>query len=94
MTRHSPPVRDEEQVGKPSTLPDWAVGVFTIEMISVLIGLAMPITPSKTGSTWRPSTLFWTEPNYLKDAAIYFVATNVLLVTMLALAWVVHKLGK
>lgn len=76
------------------TLPDWAVGVLAVEAISLLIGLAMPITPSKTGSTWTPAQLFWTDPSYLAEVVVYFVLTNLLILAFLFGVWAFSKIKR
>ena len=73
-------------------LPDWAVGLLTVEAIALLIALAMPITPSKTGSTWSPAQLFATDPSYLMEVAVYFVITNLLILAIGLAAWVWSRL--
>ena len=75
-------------------LPDWAVALLAVEAIALLIGLAMPITPSKTGSTWSPAQLFSTDPSYLMEVAVYFVMTNLLFLAIALVAWVHSKLRR
>jgi hypothetical protein len=70
-----------------------AQGLLALEAIAVLIALAMPITPSKTGSTWSPASLFWPDPNYLQKVAVSFVGVNLLLVLIGVAAWIAFKLG-
>lgn len=73
-------------------LPDWAVGLVTVEAIALLIGLAMPLTPSKTGSTWSFAELFWAEPSYLREVAVNVVMTNLLILVIGLGIWVSSKL--
>jgi len=82
------PPREEDSEG---TLPDWAVGLLTVEAIALGIGLAMPITPSKTGSTWSPAELFTADPSYLTKVAVYFVMTNLLILAIGLGIWVSSK---
>ncbi len=77
-----------------SALPDWAVALFAVEAIAVLIGLAMPIAPSKTGSTWNPAQLFSAEPSYLSEVAFWIVATNVLVLAIGFVAWVYSRIKR
>lgn len=77
-----------------SRLPDWAVAVLLVEAIALLIGLAMPITPSKTGSTWSPAQLFWPDPSYLEEVAVYFVMGNLLMLVIGLVAWLYSKLSR
>ena len=81
---------DHDEEDSPTRRDRW-VALAVIEMISIAIALAMPITPSKTGSTWRPSSLFNDEPSYLQDVAVWFVLTNLLLWTMLLAAWLMNR---
>jgi len=62
-----------------------------VEAIALLIGLAMPITPSKTGSTWSPAHLFSADPSYLTEVAVYFLMTNVLILGIGVGVWVLAK---
>ena len=77
-----------------SRLPDWAVALLAVEAIALLIGLAMPITPSKTGSTWSPVELFSEDPSYLLEVAFWFVMTNVLMLGIGLVAWVHSRLKR
>lgn len=73
------------------TLPDRAVGLLTVQAIAILIGLAMPVTPSKTGSRWSPAQLFTPEPTYLQEVVVYFVMTNSTILAIGLVAWVVWR---
>ena len=75
-------------------LPDRLVGLLTVEAIALLIGLAMPITPSKTGSTWSPAQLFSPNPSYLTEVAVYFLMTNLLILALGLGVWVFSKLRR
>lgn len=74
--------------------PGWVVGLSAVEGISALIALAMPITPSKTGSTWSPAEWFWADPSYLQDVAVYFVMTNALIFLFLLIVWIWTKASR
>ena len=50
--------------------------VLVVEGVALAIALVTPITPSKTGSTWRFAGLFWTDPSYLQKVAASFVVVN------------------
>jgi hypothetical protein len=91
MTDSGPQEETPAGKGPEGTLPDWAVGLLTVQAIALLIGLAMPITPSKTGSTWSPAQLFSTNPSYLTEVAVYFVMTNLLIAVIGLVAWVLFK---
>ncbi len=63
------------------------------EAIALGIALAMPITPSKTGSTWSPANFFSTDPTYLEKVAASFVVVNFLLLVLGLVAWVISRRG-
>jgi len=75
-----------------STLSDRAVALLAVEAIALLIGLAMPVTPSKAGSTWSPAQLFSEDPSYLTEVAVWFVMTNLLILAIGFGAWVLSRL--
>ncbi len=68
-------------------------GFLAIEFISLLIGLAMPITPSKTGSTTGLADWLIVDPSYLQEVVVYFVLTNLLFVVLGAIAWLWSRFG-
>jgi hypothetical protein len=41
--------------------------IFLIEFIAVLIGIAMPITPSKTGSDFSLADLFYKNQSFTQE---------------------------
>jgi len=50
--------------------------IFLIEFIAVLIGIAMPITPSKTGSDFSLAGLFYKNPSFTQEYSyILFLLT-------------------
>lgn len=57
-------------------------GLLLAEGAALLIGLLMPITPSKTGSDWQLAQLFIPEPSYLQNVLVYFALTNLLLLIL------------
>ena len=63
--------------------PIWRL-VIILEWIALLIGLAMPITPSKTGGDFSLADWFFDDPNYLQEVLVYFLLTN-LFIGVLAL---------
>jgi len=63
------------------------VVVILVEAAALLIGLAMPLTPSKTGSTWSLAHFFTTNPSYLTEVFVYFVFTNLLLLVFGSVLW-------
>ncbi len=88
MIDSGPPETGSADEDSDRALPDWLVGLMTVEAIALLIGLAMPITPSKTGSTWSPAELLTPDPSYLTEVAVYFLMTNVLLFTFGLAVWI------
>ena len=68
-----------------------------IEWICLLIGLAMPITPSKTGGDSSPADWFFHDPSYLQEVLVYFVAGNlvfgILVLIALAISWKERRAG-
>lgn len=67
--------------------------ILYLEFMALLIGLAIPITPSKTGSDGSLAEWFIDDPGYLEEVFVYFVLTNVLLGLLLLIAWVWHRFG-
>lgn len=89
---HEPAVRQEDR-DSGTGLSDRAVGFLAVQAIALLIGIAMPVTPSKTGSTWSPAHLFRDDPSYLLEVAVYFVMTNLLILMIGLVVWIVTRLG-
>ena len=73
--------------------PDWVetpLGIFVVvEFIALLIALALPVTPSKTGSNMDIASLFIEDPGYLENVLVAFVVTN-LLIGAIALVAIVY----
>lgn len=65
--------------------------VFLLEFLALLIGLAMPITPSKTGGDFSFADWFFEDPSYLQEVLVYFVATNLLIGILVLIAYVMVK---
>lgn len=78
----------------PASVPGWVTGVITLESIAVAIALVAPITPSKTGSTWSPADVIWTDPTYLEKVAASFVTVNAMIIVIGLVAWLALKLGR
>ena len=55
--------------------PIWRL-VLILEWIALLIGLAMPIIPSKTGGDFSLADWFFDDPHYLHEVLVYFLLTN------------------
>jgi hypothetical protein len=69
----------------------WSIWKFVLilEWIALLIGLAMPITPSKTGSDFSMADWFFQEPSYLQEVLVYFLLSNLLLGILALIALVI-----
>ena len=70
------------------TMKDRLTGLLVLEFIAVLIALAAPLTPSKTGSTWTPAEVFTPDPGYPREALAVFVTVNLILLVLGVLVWV------
>jgi hypothetical protein len=66
----------------------WWKSLLIVEWIALLIALAMPITPSKTGGDASLADLVFEDPNYFQEVLVYFLVGNLLL-GMLALIVVI-----
>jgi hypothetical protein len=88
----SPPERprDEPQARNPG----WIRGLLLIEMFALVVALVTPFTPSKTGSNWRPGTLFSKDPTYLLDVFASFLLVNALLLAIGLLVWITSRLNR
>ncbi len=67
----------------------WKI-VLVLEWIALLIALAMPITPGKTGGDFSFADLVLDEPGYLQEVLVYFVLTNLILGVLLVIALAIH----
>ncbi|NJN47582.1 MAG: hypothetical protein HC808_15125 [Candidatus Competibacteraceae bacterium] len=68
-------------------------GLLLAEGVAIIIGLLMPITPSKTGSERGLAHYIIQEPNYLQEFLVYFVLTNLLLIIIGIVITVCWKFG-
>lgn len=82
---------EEGDRGSRSPLPDWLVGLLTVETISLSIALVMPLTPSRTGSTWSFAHLYWSEPTYLQKVFATFVVGNVFFAILGVVVWLLVR---
>ncbi|MEZ5584778.1 MAG: hypothetical protein R3F37_20220 [Candidatus Competibacteraceae bacterium] len=57
-------------------------GLLLAEVIALIIGLVMPITPSKTGSSRGLAHLVFPDPSYWQEVLVYFLLTNLLLLML------------
>jgi len=85
---------EHDPSGKPPRIPDRLKAVAVVEVIALLIALAEPVTPSKTGSTWSPAEIFTPDPSYLAKVLASFISVNLLIATFGGLAWVVSKVRR
>ena len=74
----------------------WAAwkAVLILEWIALLIGLAMPITPSKTGSDFSMADLFFEDPTYLQEVLVYFLLTNALFGVLAVVVFIFMRFEK
>ncbi len=93
MTRSGRPGSSSPNEDRQNRVPDWITGILVTEAIALGIALAMPITPSKTGSTWSPANFFSADPTYLEKVGASFVLVNVLLLVLGLVAWVISTRG-
>lgn len=56
--------------------------VVLIQATALMIGIVMPVTPSKTGSDWSMAELVFAEPSYVQEVLVYFVLTNLLVLVV------------
>jgi len=68
--------------------------VLILEWIALLIGLAMPITPSKTGSDFSMADWFYEDPSYLQEVLVYFLLTNLFIGVLALIALVIIYVEK
>lgn len=65
-----------------------------VEWIALLIGLAMPITPSKTGGDFSFADLFFEDPNYFQEVVVNFLLANLLLGVLALMVVIVIRRDK
>ena len=56
----------------------WEI-VLILEFTALLIGLAMPIVPSRTGGHLSLADWLFDDPSYLQEVLVYFLLTNLIL---------------
>lgn len=78
--------------------PKWLetpLGVLAIiEFIALLIALAMPITPSKTGGDNDLAKYFIENPSYLEKVFVAFIITNLLFGLLALVAFISVQISK
>lgn len=68
---------------------EWLQGLATLEFIAVLIALAMPLTPSKTGSDAQPGDLLFEDAGYLEHVLVGFLFVHAVLLVLAVAVWIV-----
>lgn len=80
---------DELTVGK---------AIAVAELLALCLGLVMPISPSKTGSSINLAQWLIEEPSYLQQVLVFFLLTNVVLAFLVAVAaglwWIEKRRGR
>lgn len=66
-------------------------GLLLAEGSALVIALLMPVTPSKTGSIRRLAEFLIPDPSYLQEVLVYFVLTNLLILIVVAILWLLVK---
>ncbi len=78
--------------------PEWLATPFgvllIIEFIALLIALALPITPSKTGGDNDLAKYFIEDPTYLEKVLVAFIVTNLLIGVIAVVAYVYHRISQ
>lgn len=64
-------------------------GLLLVESAALFIGIAMALTPSKTGSAYSLADHFFDNPSFLQEVTTYFLLTNigVLFITLCIGIW-------
>ena len=68
--------------------------LLVLEFIALLISLAMPITPSKTGGDNDLAKYFIEDPSYIEKVFVAFIMTNLLFVVIALIAFVAVQISK
>ncbi len=69
-------------------------GLLVLEFIALLIALAMPITPSKTGGDNDLAKYFIEDPSYIEKVFVAFIMTNVLIGIIALVAFVAVQISR
>ena len=73
-----PEIKDANMSGQPDRFTFWH-GLFTVEFIAVLIGLATTIVPGKTGSRNAIAKYFLEDPTFLQAFLVNVLVVHVIL---------------
>lgn len=83
-----------EPTPNPGGIPDWLLGIGFAEAIALVIALILPVTPSRTGSTWSPAELFVPDPPYFAQVAAGFVMIHVIYLVFGIPIWLSSRRGR
>ena len=81
------PVAPEQDPDAPEPASTWVKLFLLVEAAAAVIGLIMPLTPSKTGSDSDLPDWFLDDPTYLQRAFFDFVFTNLVIVVVGLAFW-------
>ncbi|NIN71909.1 MAG: hypothetical protein GTO46_08265 [Gemmatimonadetes bacterium] len=74
----------------------WKI-VLIVEWACLLIGLAFPIMPSKTGGGFSFADWFFDDPSYMQEVLVYFIFSNlffgVVALIALVMLWKERRAG-
>ncbi|MFC2134435.1 hypothetical protein ACFLTH_07435 [Bacteroidota bacterium] len=65
----------------PENLTLWQ-GIFLVEFLALIIGLATTIVPGKTGSEVGISGYFFEDPTFLEEFLVNFVSVNLIIILL------------
>mgnify|MGYP001821379938 CR=1 FL=1 len=88
---HSEPPPKRPQAEPPAGSHGRARAALVVEGMALMIALVTPITPSKTGSKWRPGSLLSEDPTYLLDVLASFLMVNALILVIGVAVWITAK---
>jgi hypothetical protein len=62
-----------------------------VEVLAVVSGLVIPLTPSKTGGRIRIATLFMEDARYLHEFLVMFLLTNLFVAGLALAVWISNR---
>ena len=63
-------------------------GFLVIEFVSLIIGIAMALTPNKTGSDYSIADHLFDDPSLLEKTVVYFLLTNGIILVIGLCFWI------
>ena len=90
MTHAEPPPKRSQEEPRGGS-HGWARPALAVEGMALMIALVTPVTPSKTGSKWRPGSLLSEDPTYLLDVLASFLMVNALILVIGVAVWITAK---